>query len=95
MFAAIAPISAPAPRQGKALDGLVEKVKGIPAIVLHGAGDGIVPPSNSREMVKAAKKAGMIVEHIEVAGADHVAVVAATFPVVMEFFEKHARQAQK
>ncbi|MFP5261855.1 MAG: prolyl oligopeptidase family serine peptidase [Blastocatellia bacterium] len=93
VFAAIAPVSGGPPAQGEALAGLLQKVKGIPALVAHGARDGIVMPERSREIVSAAQKAGMKVTYLEVPEADHLSILAATFPAILDFFEKNAKAA--
>ncbi len=92
IFAAIAPVSGAVFQQGDALTAMLGKLKNIPAFVVHGARDGIAPIARSRDMVAAAKKAGLVVEYIEVPDADHVSIVGATFPAVMDFFEKRAKR---
>lgn len=91
LFAAIAPMSAGPPAQGEALTGLLEKVKWLPTLVVHGAKDGIVPPEFSRKMVEAAKKAGLQVTYLEVPDADHLTIIGASFSAVLDFFDKHAK----
>jgi predicted esterase len=91
-FAAIAPVSGALPQQNDALTAMLGKLKNIPALVIHGARDGIVPVARSRDAVAAAKKAGLTVEYIEVPDADHVSIVGATFPAVMDFFEKRTKR---
>jgi predicted esterase len=93
VFAALAAVSGGPPAQGEALAGLLQKVKDIPAMVAHGARDGIVMPERSRDVVSAAQKAGMKVTYVEVPEADHVSIVAATFPAILDFFEKNAKPA--
>lgn len=90
-FAAIAALSGGPPAQGDALAGLLEKLKGLPAMIIHGAQDGITPVQLSRAMVAAAQKAGMKVTYLEVPDGDHTSVVASTFPAVMDFFERNVR----
>jgi pimeloyl-ACP methyl ester carboxylesterase len=90
-FAAIAAVSAGAPMKGEALDALLEKVKSIPAMIVHGARDGIAPPQLSRDMVAAAKKAGLKVVYLEAPDADHLSILAATFPAILDFFEKNTK----
>src|SRR5262249_15773915 len=92
LFAAVAPVSGSSPVRADALPPLLAKIKTVPAIVVHGSKDGIVPPARSREMVDAAKKTGLQVTYIEVPGADHLTVVGPAFPTIMEFFDKHPRQ---
>jgi dipeptidyl aminopeptidase/acylaminoacyl peptidase len=64
----------------------------MPALVIHGAKDGIVPVESSRKAVEAAKKAGVKVIFQEMPDANHLTVVAATFPAVLDFFDKNGRQ---
>ena len=91
LFAAIAPVSGGPPAQGDALPALLAKLKGVPAMVVHGAQDGIAPVQLSRTMKEAAEKAGLKVSYLEVPDGDHLSVVASTFPAIMEFFEKNAK----
>jgi predicted peptidase len=93
IFAAVAPISGGSPVKLDALPPLLARIKNTPVLVVHGAKDGIVPPARSREMVDAAKKAGVQITYTEVPGADHLTVVGSTFPAVLDFFDKHTRQA--
>lgn len=92
LFAAIAPVSGAGPSQADHLAALVAKLKGVPALVIHGARDQIVPPDRARSLVAAAQKAGVVVNYVEVPEADHMTIVAGTFPAVMDFFEKHSKQ---
>jgi pimeloyl-ACP methyl ester carboxylesterase len=94
LFAAIAPMSSGTPVQGDDLTALLEKVKSVPALIVHGARDGIAPPELSRKAADAAKKAGMRVTLLEVPEADHVSIVGAAFPAVLEFFDKNAKPAR-
>ena len=87
-FAAIAALSGGPPAQGDALAGLLEKLKGVPAMIIHGAHDGIAPVQLSRAIMASAQKAGLKVTYLEVPDGDHTSVVASTFPAVMDFFEK-------
>jgi pimeloyl-ACP methyl ester carboxylesterase len=93
VFAAIASVSGGPPAQGEALAALLQKIKELPALVAFGARDGIVPPERSREMAAAAQKGGIKVTNLEIPDADHLSIVAATFPAIMDFFEKSARPA--
>lgn len=42
-----------------------------PVLLIHGTEDDVVTPESSRDMAKALKKAGKIVEHIELKGEGH------------------------
>ena len=92
MFAAIAPVSGAGPAQADQLAAMVAKLKGVPALVIHGARDQIVPPDRARSLIAAAQKAGVLVNYVEVPEADHLTIVAGTFPAVMDFFEKNSKQ---
>ena len=92
IFAAIAVVSGGTPVQ-QTLGPLLEKLKGVPALVIHGAKDSVFPVENSRKAFAAAQKAGLKVEYIEMPEADHTTVVGETFPAVMQFFERNSRKA--
>jgi predicted esterase len=92
IFAGLAPVSGGSPVRPDALPPLLARIKNIPVLVVHGAKDGIVPPARSKEMVEAARKAGVQISYTEVPGADHLTVVGSTFPAVLEFFDKHIKQ---
>ena len=94
LFAALAPISGGPPEQGDALNVLLDKVKALPVLVVHGAMDGIVPPAQSRAIVERAQKAGLKVTYLEVPGADHIGIIGASFGAVLEFFQKHPKPAR-
>ncbi|HSO73679.1 MAG TPA: prolyl oligopeptidase family serine peptidase [Blastocatellia bacterium] len=91
LFAAIAPVSGGALMKGEALEALLAKTRGLPAMVVHGARDGIAPPQHSRDMVSAAQKSGLEVNHLEIPDADHMSILAATFPAILDFFEKNTK----
>ena len=93
MFAAIAAVSGGPPAQGETLTALLAKLKGIPAIIVHGAQDGLAPIQLSRTMSAEAEKAGIKVSLVEVPDADHLSVVASTFPAILDFFEKNSKAA--
>ncbi|MEK6284822.1 MAG: alpha/beta fold hydrolase [Acidobacteriota bacterium] len=90
-FAAVAAVSGGPPVQGDALTALLEKMKSLPAIIVHGAQDGIAPAQLSRTMAAAAEKAGLKVSYVEVPDGDHLSVVASSFPAVMDFFDKNVK----
>jgi len=92
IFAALAPVSGGSPVRSDALPPLLARIKNIAVLVVHGGKDGIVPPARSKEMVEAARKAGVQISYTEVPGADHLTVVGSTFPAVLEFFDKHIKQ---
>jgi predicted esterase len=95
IFRAIAPVAGGGPQQKDALAALLAKMKNIPALIIHGARDGVVTPQRSRDLAEAARKAGLKVEYLEAAETDHMTVVAATFPMVMDFFEKQSKMGSE
>jgi pimeloyl-ACP methyl ester carboxylesterase len=92
-FSAIAAISGGPPSRGDALTALLDKLKGKPAMLVHGAQDEIVSVEMSRAMAAAAEKAGLRVSYLEVPDGTHLSVVASTFPAILDFFEKNVKLA--
>jgi pimeloyl-ACP methyl ester carboxylesterase len=91
VFAAMAPVAGGAPAQGDQLAALLDRVRQLPALVVHGARDGIVPPESSRGIAAAAGKAGQKVTVVETPNDDHFTIVSNTFPAVLDFFEKNSK----
>jgi predicted esterase len=85
IWAAIAPFA------GYGNPSTVEKMKSIPAIVVHGDADPTVAVGGSRAMVEALKKFGADYRYIEVPGGDHINVVQPNFGAVFDFFDKHRK----
>lgn len=93
IFAAIAPVAGAPPAQGNASKEMLARLKGTPVFVIHGKKDMIALPTRSRDIVEAAKKAGLKVNYLEVPDADHITVVSRTFPAIMDFFEGISKQS--
>jgi dienelactone hydrolase len=91
LFAAIAPVSGGSPVPPAALPALLARLKDVPALVVHGAKDGIVPPDSSRQMTASAKQAGINVRYLDVPDADHITVVGSSFKLILDFFDKAAK----
>jgi poly(3-hydroxybutyrate) depolymerase len=66
-----------------------DRLKGMPIMVCHGDKDDEVPVTSSRNMVKAAKDAGLDPQYLEVPGATHLTIVALVEPKVFDFFDQH------
>src|SRR5262249_51979219 len=64
-------------------------LESIPIMVCHGDQDDEVPVASSRNMVKAAKEAGLDPQYLEVPGATHLTIVALVEPKVFDFFDQH------
>ncbi|HLK68058.1 MAG TPA: prolyl oligopeptidase family serine peptidase [Bryobacteraceae bacterium] len=69
-----------------------DRLKGMPIMVCHGDQDDEVPVASSRNMVKAAKDAGLDPQYLEVPGATHLTIVALVEPKVFDFFDQHPRK---
>lgn len=89
IWAALAPIAGGNP---PGLD--LNRLKGIPLMIVHGDNDNTVPVSLSRTAVAGLKKLGLEHEYIEVPGGGHSDVVAPNLPKIVDFFDKHARQTK-
>src|SRR5262245_26102452 len=90
-FAAIAPVSGGPPVAANALPAFLTALSAVPILVVHGGRDGITSPKLSRDVVAAARKAGLKVDHLEAADADHFTTASSTFPQVMDFFDKNQK----
>jgi predicted esterase len=93
LFAAISPVAGGGRKAGDDLTKLIESVRPLPILIVHGAKDGIVPPQGSREMFAATQKAGLNVKYLENPEADHILIVGATFVEVLNFFEKNVKNS--
>lgn len=70
-----------------------DRLKGMPILICHGDKDDEVPVASSRNMVKAAKEAGLDPQYLEVPGATHLTIVALVEPKVFEFFDQHPHKS--
>jgi dienelactone hydrolase len=67
IWAALAPISG----AGGIADGIAERYKSLPMLIMHGAKDSIVPAANSRRVVAALQGAGAPHIYLEFPDKDH------------------------
>jgi poly(3-hydroxybutyrate) depolymerase len=88
VWAAIAPIS------GSGAPDTLEKIRGVPEIIVHGDNDPTVNVSGSRAMVAKLKELGVEHKYIEVPGGLHSDVVAPNVAAIIDFFDTH-RKAPK
>ena len=86
VFAALAPVAGGGNPAGMA------KIAHVPQFVVHGDNDKTVAVERSRVMVEAAKKLGVEVKYLEIAGGDHISVAPRTFKDVYDFFDVHRRK---
>ena len=85
IWAAIAPIS------GNGNPAVLEKLRGVPEIIVHGDADPTVPVSGSRTMVAKLKELGIEHKYIEVPGGLHSDVVGPNLAAIVEFFDTHKK----
>ena len=86
LWAAVGPFS------GTGSPETVERMKGIPQIVVHGDADPTVNVSGSRNMVAEMKRLGTEVVYLEVPGGHHGDVVVPNLPKVFEFLAAHRKR---
>jgi poly(3-hydroxybutyrate) depolymerase len=65
----------------------------IPQFVVHGDADPTVSVQGSRAMVDEVKRLGGVVQYVEVAGGDHINVVAPNLAAMFDFFDAHPKRA--
>lgn len=77
-------------RSGVDGEALARKLGTTPYLIVHGAKDAIVPPRHAERLERAAKAAGVAVERVIVAEAEHndIADYEATRAAVGEFFAR-------
>jgi len=88
IWAAIAPFS------GNGGPDTLERIRGVPEIIVHGDADPTVNVAGSRTMVAKLKELGTEVKYIEVPGGVHSDVVAPNMAAVIEFFDAHRKAAK-
>ena len=88
IWAAIAPIS------GNGAAATLEKIRGVPEIIVHGDADPTVPVTGSRTMVATLKELGVEHKYIEVPGGLHSDVVGPSLATVIEFFDAHKKASR-
>jgi len=87
IWAAIAPIA------GNGSPETLERIRQVPAIVVHGDADNTVNVQGSRSMVAKAKELGMDVKYIEVPGGSHDGVVGPNYEAIYQFLRDHQKSA--
>jgi poly(3-hydroxybutyrate) depolymerase len=85
IWAAIAPIS------GAGAADTLDRVRGVPEIIVHGDADPTVNVAGSRTMVAKLKELGADFKYIEVPGGLHGDVVAPNLAAIVEFFDAHKK----
>jgi poly(3-hydroxybutyrate) depolymerase len=88
VWAAIAPFS------GSGAPDTLQRIRGVPEIIVHGDADPTVNVMGSRTMVAKLKELGTEFKYIEVPGGVHSDVVAPNMAAVIEFFDAHHKAAK-
>jgi len=92
-WAALAPF-APAVNASPSSPDALAKAKHLPIIVVQGDNDTLVPVEATRRWVEKMKELGMTHEYVEVAGGDHIRIVAPNLERMFDFFDKHKRTSK-
>jgi len=86
-WAAIAPMAPATPYSLKDL----EKAKQIPAIIVHGDADGVLPVKATRSLIEKMNELEIEHQYIEVKNGGHVLVAFQHWDEIFEFFGKHSK----
>jgi len=90
-WAAIAPI---APAAFGLDPNSLEKVRDMPVIIVQGDEDTAVPVANTRQWADKLKELNMTHQYLEIAGGDHMNVIAGGMPDIFKFFGSHSKPAR-
>jgi len=63
----------------------------IPAMIVQGGKDNVVPPQNTRTWTDAMKELGMKYEYVELPEGDHGTVISDGMPNIFKFFADHSK----
>jgi poly(3-hydroxybutyrate) depolymerase len=85
IWAALAPIS------GSGSPEVLERIRHIPEIVVHGTADATVNVQGSRAMVAKMKQLGIEVTYIEVTEGTHRSVIGPNLDAIFTFFTAHRK----
>ncbi|MBN1907912.1 MAG: dienelactone hydrolase family protein [Deltaproteobacteria bacterium] len=88
IWAAIAPI---APAAFGIEPDILDKIKNMPIIFVHGSTDEVVSVDISRKWVERARGLNMTYEYNEMEGITHGPVITAALPSIYDFFGKHSK----
>jgi predicted esterase len=72
----------------------LEKVKDMPVIIVQGDADTAVPVTNTRRWADKLKELNMTHQYLEIAGGDHMTVIATGMPEIFKFFGSHSKPAR-
>jgi predicted esterase len=87
-WAALAPV---APAAFGISPDILEKIKDMPVLIVHGEADEVVPVTNTKQWVDKLKELNMTYEYNEIPGVSHGPVITASLPSIYEFFGKHSK----
>jgi hypothetical protein len=63
-------------------------------IIIQGDADTAVPVTNARRWADILKELNMTHQYIEIAGGDHMNVMAGGMPDIFKFFGSHSKPAR-
>jgi predicted peptidase len=63
----------------------------IPAIMVQGDQDTVVPPTYARQWIDSMKEIGMTYKYVEIPGGDHGTVIGDGMPDIFKFFAEHSK----
>jgi predicted peptidase len=67
----------------------------VPAMLIQGEKDNVVPPENARQWSASMKEVGMTYKYIEIPGGDHGTVIGDGMPDIFKFFAEHSKSKAK
>jgi poly(3-hydroxybutyrate) depolymerase len=67
----------------------------VPAIMVQGERDTVVPPDSARQWVDTMKEIGMTYKYVELPGGDHGTVIGDGMPDIFKFFAEHSKSKAK
>jgi predicted peptidase len=67
----------------------------VPAILVQGEKDTVVPPENARQWSDSMKEVGMTYKYVELPGGDHGTVIGDSMPDIFKFFSEYSKSKAK
>ncbi len=67
----------------------------VPAILIQGDADTVVPPTYARQWSDSMKEVGMTYKYVELPGGDHGTVIGDSMPDIFKFFAEYSKSKAK
>lgn len=67
----------------------------VPAILIQGEQDTVVPPTYARQWADSMKEIGLTYKYVELAGGDHGTVIGDGMPDIFKFFAEYSKSKTK